>query len=168
MSDDQLDRRLAAASDRLAGLGNPLRTGEPWALAERFDHSPEATWGPREILAHLGEMLPYWLGEAERILDAADQPAPFGRMATNDGRLAIIERDRTLPLRELVARVHMAIEHWRRRWAELDEASRGQPGMHVALGRLTVADVATRLVVGHLEGHLDQLAEAVGGDPAAG
>jgi hypothetical protein len=168
MSNDELDRRLAAASDRLAGLANRLRAGEPWALAERFDHSPEATWGPPEILAHLGEMLPYWLGEAERILDAADQPAPFGRTATNDVRVAIIERDRTVPLRELVARVQVAIGRWRQRWSELDEASRGQPGMHVALGRLTVADVATRLVVGHLEGHLDQLAEAVRGDPVAG
>jgi hypothetical protein len=62
----------------------------------------------------------------------------------------------------------VAIERWRQRWAELDEASRGQTGMHVTLGRLTMADVATRFVVGHLEEHLDQLAEAVGGDPAAG
>jgi hypothetical protein len=168
MSDDELDRRLAAAGDRLAEMGNPLRSGEPWALAERFDHSPEATWGPREILAHLGEMLPYWLGEAERILEGAVQPAPFGRVATNDGRLATIGRDRTLPLRELIARVQAGIEHWRQRWSELDAASRGRSGVHVALGALTVEDVATRFVVGHLEDHLDQLAEAAGGDPTAG
>jgi hypothetical protein len=168
MSDDQLDRRLAAASDRLAGLGRALQDRGPWALAARFDHAPEAAWGPREILAHLEEMLPYWLGEAERILDATNGPAPFGRVATDDLRLAIIGRDRTLPLRELQARVQVGIERWRRRWAELDAAGRGQPGTHVTLGALTVADVATRFVVGHLENHLDQLAEAVGGDLAAG
>lgn len=84
MSNDQLDRRLAAASDRLASLGNPQR----WPM---------------------------------------------------DVRLAIIERDRTLPLRGLVARVQVVIERWRQRWAELDEASRGEPGVHVTLGRLTVA-----------------------------
>ena len=86
MSDDQLDRRLAAASDRLAGLGNP--PSERWPM---------------------------------------------------DVRLAIIERDRPLPLRGLVARVQVVIERWRRRWAELDEASRGEPGVHVTLGRLTAA-----------------------------
>lgn len=167
VKDDQLDGRLAAASARLAGLGEALQAGGPWPLAVRFDHSPEASWGPPEILAHVGEMLSYWLGEAERILEASDEPAPFGRTATDDGRLAVIGRDRTLPLRELVARAQARIARWRQRWAELDETGRARPGAHVTLGALTVADVAARLVAGHLEGHLDQLAEAVGGDPAA-
>ena len=168
MSDDELDGRLAATSDRLAGLGNQLRAGEPWPLAERFDHSPEADWGPREILAHLAEMLPYWLGEAERILDSDDRPAPFGRIATNDVRLAIIERDRTLPLRELVARVEVGIDRWRRRWARLDETARDRRGLHPARGETTVTEVASLFVAGHLMDHLDQLGEAVGGDPTAG
>ena len=168
MNDDELDQRLAAASDRLAGLRSALQDGGPWALAARFDHSPEATWGPREILAHLAEMLPFWLGEAERILDAADESTPFGRVATDEVRLAIIERDRALPLRELLASVDLGIERWRRRWATLDEASRGRSATHVTLGRLSVADVGTRFVAGHLEGHLDQLADAVRGDSAAG
>jgi hypothetical protein len=163
MNDDELDRRLAAASDRLAGLSRALQAGEPWALAARFDHTPEAAWGPREILAHASEMLSYWLSEAERILDATDNPAAFGRTATDEARLAIIERDRTLPLGELEARVQVGIDRWRRRWAELDAERRSRPGAHVTLGTLTVADVATRFVVGHLEGHLDQLAKAVGG-----
>lgn len=168
MSDDQLDRRLAAAGDRLAGLGRALQEGGPWALAARFDHSPEAAWGPREILAHLEEMLPFWLGEAERILDSTEESATFGRVATDEIRLAIIERDRTLPLGELVARVRVGIGRWRRRWAELDPADRERKGTHVTLGGLTVTDIATRFVVGHLEDHLDQLAAALGGEPAPG
>jgi hypothetical protein len=168
MSDDDVEARLAAASDRLGGLRPALREGEPWALAARFDHAPEASWGPPEVLAHLGEMLPYWLGEAERILDATGGPPAFGRTATDGVRLAIIERDRSLPAHELEARVQVAIERWRRRWAELDDASRARSGMHPVRGTLTVADVATRLVAGHLEDHLDQLADALGGDAAAG
>ena len=168
MSDDDLDRRLAAASDRLAELGGALRTGEPWALAVRYDHSPEASWGPRETLAHLEEMLPYWLGEAERILDSTGAPAEIGRVATDGVRLAIIERDRTLPMRELVDRTQAGIERWRRRWAELDEASRQREGRHPTAGRITVADVADRFAVGHLEAHLDQLATALGSNSAPG
>lgn len=154
---DELDRRLAAAALRLADFRSVLGTGS-WALAERFDHAPEAAWGPREVLAHLGEILPYWLGEAERIVDMTAGPEPFGRIATNDVRLAIIERDRTLPVRELVARVDDGVERWRGRWAELDVADRARRGLHPTLGELTVADVATRFVAGHLEDHLDQLA----------
>jgi len=160
MSDD-LDQRLVAAGERLAGLGEALRAGGPWPLAARFDHSPEASWGPRETLAHIEEMLPYWLGEAERILDDPSGGASLGRVATNDVRVAIIERDRTLPIRELVARVQAGIERWRRRWLELDPASRERTGTHVSLGVVTVTDVATRFAVGHLEDHLDQLEAAV-------
>ena len=163
---------LAAHTRPLAGCGKgvlgALRTNSDsrkhW---ERrwVDHSREASWGPHEILAHLGEMLPYWLGEMERILPAADGTSAFGRAPTDDRRLAVIERERTLPLPELVERVQADVERWRRRWAELDTSSRERAGNHVALGPLTVTDIATRFVVGHLEDHLDQLAAAVGGDP---
>jgi hypothetical protein len=167
VSDDELDGRLAAAGDRLASLSTILQARGPWPLAERFDHAPEASWGPLETLAHLAEMLPYWLGEAERILDAAEPPATIGRMATDDVRLALIARDRTLPPRELVARVQAGIERWRGRWASLDPSERGRVGNHVTLGSVTVADIATRFAVGHLEDHLVQL-ESTLTDPPPG
>ncbi len=168
MSDDELARRLDAARDRLAGLSPSLQAGEPWPLATRFDHAPEAAWGPPEILAHVGEMLSYWLAEAERVIGASDGPPPFGRTATNDARLATIEHDRTLPIAELERRIQDGIDRWQRRWAELEPASRERTGIHVTRGELTVADISNRFVVGHLEEHLDQLAGAVGGDPAPG
>jgi hypothetical protein len=162
VNEDDVDARLAAAGDRLASMDDALRAGGPWPLSARIDHSPEASWGPPEILAHLEEMLAYWLGEAERILEGTEDGTPFGRVATDDVRLAIIERDRTLPPRELVARVRVGIERWRERWRELDAASRSRTGTHPKLGVLTVTDVATRFAVGHLEDHLDQLASALG------
>lgn len=163
MNHDDLDLRLAVAGDRLAALADDLQRAGPWPLAARFDHAPEASWGPHEILAHLAEMLPFWLGEAGRILDPAAPAATFGRAATDDVRLAIIARDRTLPLPELVARVQLGIERWRQRWAELDPERRERSAAHLTLGQLTVTDVATRFAVGHLEDHLDQLAAALGG-----
>jgi hypothetical protein len=167
MSDDAFDQRMAAAGNRLAGLIPALEAGGPWPLAARFDHSPEASWGPREILAHVAEMLSFWLGETERILDAGGGGASFGRTASDGVRLGIIERDRRLPSRELCARVQAGIERWRRRWVELDDGARQRPGSHVTLGTFTVADIADRFVVGHLEDHLDQLAEATGGGSTA-
>lgn len=165
MGNDEFSARLAAAQDRLAELGRTLRDGGPWPLAERFDHAAEAEWGPREIVAHLGEMLPYWLGEAERLIDMTQRPEPFGRDATNDVRLALIERDRTLPVRELEARVANGIERWRARWPGLDEAARERRGLHPTLGEMTVTELATRFVAKHLEDHLDQLAATMAIDP---
>lgn len=165
---DDVEARLAAAEMRLTYLSGPLMAGAPWALAAQFDNSPEASWGPRETLAHLEEMLAYWLGEMERVLEAADEGAPFGRVITDEVRLAIIERDRTLPLRELLARVQMGIDRWRRRWAELDEDSRGRAGTHPRLGAMTVTDIGSRFAVVHLEDHLDQLEAAIGGKPPTG
>lgn len=168
MSDDDIDARLADASDRLTGLTDPLLAGAPWPLAVAFDNSPEASWGPRETLAHLEEMLAYWLGEMERVLEAPREGAPFGRVITDEVRLAIIERDRTLPLRELVARVQLGIDRWRRRWAELDDASRARTGTHPRLGEMAVRDLASRFAVVHLEDHLDQLEAAIGDRPPSG
>lgn len=165
MNDELLSGRLLAATERLTGLVRALRERGPWPLAARFDHVPEAAWGPPEILAHLGEMLPYWLGEAERVIDADSQPAPFGRLASDDVRLAIIGRDRTLPLRELSARVQAGIERWNVRWAELDSPSRSRLGLHPKLGQMTIEELATRFVVIHLEEHLDQLDRALRGEP---
>ena len=168
MTDDDLDPRLAAANERLASLATNLETGGPWPLADRFDHAPETEWGPRETLAHVEEMLAYWLGEAERIIETPDVGVPVGRVVTDDVRLAIIERDRTLPLRELIARVEAGIDRWRRRWPELDAARRGQTGTHPRLGTVTVGDLASRFAVGHLEEHLDQLEAAIRDRPTGG
>ena len=165
---EDVDARLAAASERLRELSGPLIAGAPWRLAEQFDNSPEASWGPRETLAHLEEMLAYWLGEMERVLEAPDDGAPFGRVITDEVRLAIIERDRTLPLRELLARVQVGIDRWRGRWAELDDASRSRTGTHPRLGPVTVSDLGSRFAVSHLEEHLDQLAAAIRDRPAGG
>ena len=161
MEADTFDDRLAAASDRLRGLATRLETGGPWPLAERFDHAPEAAWGPRETLAHLEEMLGFWLGEAARVIEMEAGPARFGRLATDTLRLAIIERDRTLPIRELIARTQNGIDRWRGRWRELDVAARGRTGLHATLGSLQVSEIATRFVAHHLEEHLDQLEAAL-------
>ncbi len=97
--------RLDAARAGLAATRPAVEAGAPWPLAETFDDSDEARWGPREVLAHLAEMVPYWLGEIERVLAGDPEPVPFGRIATDPVRIAIVERDRSLPPRELYDRI---------------------------------------------------------------
>ena len=60
---------------------------------------------PAELLAHLAEMVPYWMGQIERILEGYPEPVPFGRVQTDKERIAAIGRDRALPVGELFDRI---------------------------------------------------------------
>jgi hypothetical protein len=106
-------------------------------------------------------MLSFWLGEIERILDGAPEPVPFGRVADDTVRIGIIGRDRSLPLHELDTRIDIGGDRWVRRLRALGEADATRRGLHPRLGEMTVAGIAERFVVGHLEEHVVQLREAL-------
>jgi hypothetical protein len=76
---DELIGRMERAVEALTSQRARVEAGEPWPLSARFGTEPEASWGPRETLAHVTEMLPFWLGEIERILAGPAEPVPFGR-----------------------------------------------------------------------------------------
>jgi DinB superfamily len=162
MSDDAFDERLEAAGHRLDGFQSRIDAGAPWPLADRFDHDPEASWGPMELLAHVAEMLPYWLGEIERILVGPPEPIPFGRVGSDPVRIALIGRDRALPTGELYARIDSWLERWRHRLASLTPAQRSKVGLHPTRGEMTVDAIVERMIVGHLDEHVDQLEAILG------
>ena len=153
--------RLAAARSAYAALRPRVEAGEPWPLAEYFGTEPESSWGPREVLAHVTEMLPYWLGEFERIV-VAGRPSgnalPFGRTAADTLRVGILERDRTLPLRELFDRIDSGIGRWERRLAAGTPGEGSAIGLHPRLGEMTANRTRDQFVLDHLEGHVEQLA----------
>ncbi|HLA15405.1 MAG TPA: hypothetical protein VJZ72_00775, partial [Candidatus Limnocylindrales bacterium] len=64
---DELAGRVRGAADEMIALRAELETGAPWPLAADLGTGPEASWGPPEVLAHVAEMLPFWLGQVERI-----------------------------------------------------------------------------------------------------
>lgn len=157
MADDDLTR-IAAARGAYAALAPRISAGEPWPLATAFGTEPEASWGPREVLAHVAEMLPFWLGELERVVDGDGQaPIPFGRTAEDQLRIGTIERDRTLPLRVLFERVDAGIAAWQRRLPALSDTDQAKVGLHPRLGELPAPGIADRFIVGHLEDHIAQL-----------
>lgn len=161
MSDDQLTNRIRAAREKLASLRPRVEAGGPWPLAERFGTEPEARWGPPEVLAHVAEMLPYWRGQAERVLAGGEEPVPFGRVADDPVRLAIIERDRTVPSSELFGRIDLDLARWLARLAELGPEERARRGSHPRLGEMRVGGIVERFVAGHLEEHVEQLEAAL-------
>jgi hypothetical protein len=165
---DDLADRIDASLEAMLELGPQLAAGEPWGIDGVVAPGPESSWGPREVLAHVAEMFPFWLGEIELILDAGGggsggaEPLGFGRLEADDLRIAIITRDRQFPARELLGRVEAEGLRVSRRLRALNEADAATLGRHVTRGDLSVRDIAERLIVSHVEGHVTQLRESVG------
>jgi hypothetical protein len=137
-----------------------MERAAPWPLAELYGTEAEASWGPPELLAHLDEALPFWLGETERILDGdPSAPVPFGRTPSDDTRVSLIGRDRTVPLRELLARLESDGARVAARMRRLTDAEAARRGTNPARGEYTVEALLERFVTGHVEGHVAQLSE---------
>ena len=159
--------RIAAARRAYAELEPRVIAGGPWPLAEDYGTGPEASWGPGEVVAHVAEMLPFWLGEMERVIDGdGAAPVPFGRIADDPVRIGIVGRDRSLPLRVLFSRVDAGYAAWADRLATLTDAERSRLGVHQRLGEMPSAAIVERFVLGHGEEHVVQLTELLAGKTA--
>ena len=166
MAIDELSDRLAAGAAGIEALRPGVVSGEPWPLSDAYGAEPESDWGPKEVLAHVGEMLPYWLGQVEAILVAppANGAPPFGRVATDETRIARIGEDRRLPGAELLDRIGASAAAVRERMAELTPAELDRSGVHPRLGEMTVPAIFERFMVSHLEEHVRQLSEVLARD----
>ena len=160
---DELLDRLETAAAGLEKLRDRVVAREPWPLSEDYGTEPESDWGPKEVLAHVAEMLPYWLRQVDDIVaaPAADGPPAFGRVATDANRLARIGADRALPAGELLDRAAEGAEAVRGRLGGLSSADLARAGLHARLGEMTVPAIVERFIVGHFEEHVRQLDEVL-------
>jgi hypothetical protein len=158
---DQLTDRLAAGRRVLSGLGPAIVAGEPWPLSKAYGAEPESDWGPKEVLAHVAEMAPYWMGQIETLVaaPAGSEPPPFGRVATDTTRIDRIGQDRELLAADLLARIDAGLGEADSRVRELTPDDAARRGVHGRLGEMTVAEIVERFIVGHFEEHLVQLDE---------
>ena len=71
----------------------------------------------------------------------------------------MLERDRTLPLRELFDRIDTSIGRWERRTTEAmaNPSGGAAVGLHPRLGEMTADQARDQFVVAHLEDHVAQL-----------
>ena len=149
--------RMRTARDNLVRLRSKVELTPP----PPDDLPRRREWVAREVLAHIDEMLPYWLGEIERILAGAVEPVPFGRQPNDLIRLLTIDRDRTLPISELYVRLDHLLERVLRRLLELDERQAARRGLHKERGEMTVRQIVDVMLASHLEDHTRQLAAAL-------
>ena len=155
---DELPDRLRAAGTALLGLRGALVAGEPWPLSDNYGTAPEASWGPREVLGHVNEMLPYWTDQLEGVLGANPAtPAPFGRVAEDPSRLARIDADRQKPAGRLLDEIDEGLDRTASFVGALGPAELARVGLHPSRGALTVEASIDRFLASHLEDHVEQL-----------
>ena len=159
----RLRERLEHAAQRIEGARARVEAGAPWAVGSLERGEAEERWGPTEVLAHSAEMLPFWLGELERVVaGTGPDPAPFGRTAADPIRTQTVVRDATLPPRELFDRIGAGVARYARRLPTLSAADLQRTGRHPTRGELGVRELLERFVVGHLEEHAIQLETTLG------
>lgn len=159
--------RLRRDADEVLSLRQGVADGEPWPLAPAFGPS-EGDWGVREVLAHLAEMIPYWTDQSERILAEPTEPASFGREATDDVRVAIIGRDRSLPASVLFQRIADEVGLTERRLGRMSDDDLARRGLHPRRGAMSVGDIFERFVADHLAEHAAQLRDILSRPPNGG
>jgi len=154
--------RIEVAWAAIAGRREELLAWETAGGPASAPDDPEASWDPGRILAHLAEMVPYWLGQMERILSGGPDPIPVGRTAADPVRVLSVERDRTLPVAELLERTDVDVRRVVARLRNLDEAALTRQGIHPVRGEMSLAQVVNSGLAKHLEDHAAQLDEALG------
>jgi DinB superfamily len=148
----------AGRRDRLLAAAARIRATAPLLPDEALtDPDPETgeRWDRRQLLAHVAEMLPYWVEQVEVV--AAGDDMPFGRVSSDPGRLAAIERDRREDPSRLLDRVDDGVGVVLALLERLDDDALARSGRHQTLGAMTVAAIVDRFLVEHLEEHADQL-----------
>lgn len=159
---DDIANRLLEAHAQFARLRPGVEAGAPWPASANFGHEPESSWNPPELLAHVAEMLTYWMGQIERILEGYPEPVPFGRVATDEERIAAIGRERARPVGELFGQVASGAQAAAARLRELSQDQLDRRGTHPTLGEMTVSAVAERMFIRHLGEHEEQLRSIIG------
>jgi hypothetical protein len=156
---EALLERLEAVRARLERLAH----AEPAAGALTAPDEPSGErWDWGQVWAHLAEFPGYWLPRVREVLVSATdgahgEPPPFGRTKQDPDRIAAIERDRHTPPDRLLVGLGGDLDDLRDLLAEMTAADWELRVRHPRLGVLDMPQVFDEFLVGHLEGHAEQL-----------
>jgi hypothetical protein len=154
-----LAERLTASRAAMTAVRPAIEAGEPWPLSAAYGTEPESDWGPKEVLAHVAEMIPDWLRQADLVLDAPAEsaPTPFGRVASDPDRIARIGADRNRAAGVLLDSIDEALAMAIRRVETLAPDAAARQGSHPRLGDMTVGALLERFLAAHLDEHIRSL-----------
>ncbi len=120
----------------------------------------DQAWSPAETCGHIAEMLPFWAAAAAEV--AANPRMAFGRDEQDprrvDGVIAGAATGRHEAVEQIRAAANAACRHLR----AIPDNGWSVQGVSVTRGPMTVEEIASTLLVGHLESHVEQVREASG------
>ena len=145
-------RRLRAAAERIRALGpafDGLTAADP-ATGEQWDRG--------QVLSHVAELLPYWVGQAMHVVSSGGGGVPFGRIKSTPSRIQRIESSRHEASDALLRRMDAGVADAVSLLERLGDDELRLTGTHQTMGEMTVAELVDEFLVDHLEQHVDQLA----------
>jgi uncharacterized damage-inducible protein DinB len=149
-------RRLERVLEQLTAL---LKRPE---AARRLHRAPgEHEWSAMQVLGHVVEMIPYWMGHCHGLI-AATEPPRFGRTPDAPGRLAGVARGAAAEPDELLRWLQEEVQAAARWIRQLSGADRGKKGLHIKRGEMRVGDIVELFIVAHAEEHVVQVRAALG------
>lgn len=149
-ADDRI-ARLQAAAERLRELG-PTFDG----LTDPDPQTGEQ-WDRGQVLSHVAEMLPYWVGQAMHVVSAGGGGAPFGRTKATPSRIERIESGRYDDPTQLLDRIDAGVADAVALLSRLGDDELRLTGVHSTLGEMTVAELVDEFLVDHIEQHVAQI-----------
>lgn len=148
-------RRLEKVSQELT---RTLRQPE---VSQRLRTAPgEADWSAMQVMGHLVEMLPYWMGQC-RVLIASEKPPAFGRALDQPERLAGPLHGASADPDELLRQWNEAVEQAAPAIRRMSAQEWSKKGTHTRRGEMTVGDIIEFFIVAHAEEHLAQVKQAL-------
>ena len=150
-------RRLESVYEQLATLmvrSNAIR---------RLRIAGDNEWSVMQVLGHMVEMIPYWLGHCRVLITTTGEPPVFGRGIDARERLAGIERGSNGDPKELLGLLNDEVKAAASAIRDMSNEERSKKGIHIKLGELTVADCVERFIVAHSEDHLEQIRATLSG-----
>jgi hypothetical protein len=161
---DAMARRIETAGKAFAGRRSALLAWHEAGGPGKATMDPAAPWDPGRVLAHTAEMLRFWQGEMERLLAGGSDPVTVGRFEPETIRILTVERDRDLPVDELLGRIESDVQRLVARLDAVDDTTLAKPGIHLYYanrGVMTAGEIINASLAKHVEAHLTQLDEAL-------
>jgi hypothetical protein len=142
--------RVVAVRERLRAL--------PVSESDRqgpLDPISGERWDRYNVLGHMAEYLPFWVGELRLALEGQ----PFGRQPGSTARQQAVDTGRKVGEAELRGRIDAGLDNLQRVLQDIGPEQIDRTVTMRGRGEETVRWALENLLVGHTEAHCEQLAE---------
>ncbi|KOS68812.1 hypothetical protein AEA09_09850 [Lysinibacillus contaminans] len=118
----------------------------------------EEEWSIMQIVSHLNEAIPYWLGEVERVV--AEPGSKWGRGLADESRLAAVSNPDELSIEEEIAKLENIRQQVSDRLIGLSEAQLNAENPHrnfEKFGNKPVSFIINHFLMEHTNTHYVQI-----------